>query len=399
MVLTGVCVVAQAVLKGLQHHENVTIAVDKVAALVAHWTNYERRSLTLQDEALRKGMAELQESLVDLYCTILEIQLCLTRYCDKSIFGRVAGVAYHLDMLEKQIKSMTEKDNNCQRYRSTVDVEAAFQKRNADILQWISPTDPMLMHEEVLDRTKIVEYTNCGEWLLERPMFKNWDSKNSKDQVLWLYGTVGTGKTTLMGKVVDWHLLRSSLYSESPFAIYYCSDSSGQRSSDSTTILRSLLRQLCWSAASTTISEPVQQIYERLKRDRPKDGQLSHDQCKKTLMEIFEHGSGARIFIDALDECDAPNKVLDVLRSIFTAGEGTVKIFATSRTKVQDLASISFPDACFLKIDKSSTKDDMDVYIQTKVKEREKRLRLLEGKWPGLEDRLIELLSQRAGGM
>lgn len=74
-------------MNGLQHHEEVTAAVGKVAALVAYWTNYERRSLMVQDEALKNEIAELKESLVDLYATILEIQLCLTRYCDGSIFS------------------------------------------------------------------------------------------------------------------------------------------------------------------------------------------------------------------------------------------------------------------------------------------------------------------------
>lgn len=205
--------------------------------------------------------------------------------------------------------------------------------------------------------------------------------------------------STCRGKVIDWHLSRSSLYSESPFAIYYCSDSSGQRSSDSTTILRSLVRQLCWSAASTTISEPVQQIYERLKRDRPKDGLLSHHQCEKILKEIFEHDTGARIFIDALDECDDPKEVLGVLSAISTAGEGTVKIFATSRKEVLRLAKDEFPDACFLEVEQLSTRVDMETYIQREVRERKNHLRLLRGERPDLEDRLIELLSQRAGGM
>jgi len=85
---------------------------------------------------------------------------------------------------------MKDKDDNCQKYKSTVDVQVAFQKRNAEILQWISPEDPMLMHESVLDRTKIkAKYAKCGEWLLERPEFRDWDSENSKNQVLYLYGT------------------------------------------------------------------------------------------------------------------------------------------------------------------------------------------------------------------
>jgi hypothetical protein len=84
---------------------------------------------------------------------------------------------------------------------------------------------------------------------------------------------------------------------------------------------------------------------------------LSHE---KILIEIFKHDTGARISIDALDECDRLEKVLDVLVLVSTAGKGTVKIFATSRTDVLDLAEKEFPDACFLKIDKPSTRSDME---------------------------------------
>ena len=186
---------------------------------------------------------------------------------------------------------------------------------------------------------------------------------------------------------------------KSPFAVYYCSDASGQRSADSTAILRSLVRRLCWCAASTSISKPVQRKYDRLKLDRPNDGQLSDDDCEEILKEIFESGIGARIFIDALDECDDPEKVLTVLRTISTAGRGIVKVFVSSRTDVRHRAQPYFPDACFLEINKEKTETDMEIYIQREVQERESHLRLLKGERSDLEKRLIRLLSQRAGGM
>jgi len=160
-----------------------------------------------------------------------------------------------------------------------------------------------------------------------------------------------------------------------------------------------LIRQLCWCAASTSIAEPVQRKYDRLKRDRPNDGQLSDDDCEEILKEIFKSGIGARIFIDALDECDDPEKVLNVLRAISTAGRGTVKVFVSSRTDVRHRAEPYFPDACFLPINKEKTEIDMEIYIQREIQERERHFRLLKGERPDLEEKLIKLLSQRADGM
>jgi hypothetical protein len=61
--------------------------VEKIAALVARWTNQERRFLLYQDNTLRVKLDELQKSLVDLYAAILECQVSLTRYCNGSIFS------------------------------------------------------------------------------------------------------------------------------------------------------------------------------------------------------------------------------------------------------------------------------------------------------------------------
>jgi hypothetical protein len=129
----------------------------------------------------------------------------------------VIGAAYSLDLLRTQITAIKDKDDNCKTYQSEVDAETAFQRQNANILQWVSPIDPMLMHEGIVARTKIkANYTDSGEWLLTSTEFVDWDNENGKSQVIWhleqvcpchpsfmiavrlTRSTVGTGKTTLM---------------------------------------------------------------------------------------------------------------------------------------------------------------------------------------------------------
>ena|SRR5256885_10433046 len=129
----------------------------------------------------------------------------------------MAGAAYNLDLLRTQIIAIKENDDNCKTYQSDVDAEAVFQRQNANVLRWVSPTGPMLMHEGIVARTKTkTKYTKSGEWLLTSTEFVDWDNENGKYQVIWLFGTglslplnlhdssavncstVGTGKTTLM---------------------------------------------------------------------------------------------------------------------------------------------------------------------------------------------------------
>jgi hypothetical protein len=102
----------------------------------------------------------------------------------------VIGAAYSLDLLRTQITAIKDKDDNCKTYQSEVDAETAFQRQNANILQWVSPIDPMLMHEGIVARTKIkANYTDSGEWLLTSTEFVDWDNENGKSQVIWLFGT------------------------------------------------------------------------------------------------------------------------------------------------------------------------------------------------------------------
>ena len=62
------------------------------------------------------------------------------------------------------------------------------------ILTWLSPLEPRLRHEDILDR----RVENVGEWLLQTEEFINWyagSGGESDNAVLFCYGDPGVGKT------------------------------------------------------------------------------------------------------------------------------------------------------------------------------------------------------------
>jgi len=89
-----------------------------------------------------------------------------------------------------------------------------------DILEWLSDIDPLVAYEGMLQRTHIADrYQQCGGWLLDTRIFKEWASSEFSEDysILWLRGTgksiltttvcctsvwlrrvVGTGKSTLL---------------------------------------------------------------------------------------------------------------------------------------------------------------------------------------------------------
>ena len=65
----------------------------------------------------------------------------------------------------------------------------------SQILTWLSPLEPRLRHEDILDR----RVENVGEWLLQTEEFINWCASSrggeSDNAVLFCYGDPGVGKT------------------------------------------------------------------------------------------------------------------------------------------------------------------------------------------------------------
>jgi len=70
-----------------------------------------------------------------------------------------------------------------------------FADDRSNILDWLSPLDPKLRHQDIGDR----RVRGVGEWLLQTGEFRSWCSGNeggeSDNAVLFSYGDPGAGKT------------------------------------------------------------------------------------------------------------------------------------------------------------------------------------------------------------
>lgn len=100
------------------------------------------------------------------------------------------------------------------------------------------------------------------------------------------------------------------------------------------------------------------------------------------------------IIIDALDECSDPLELLSNLNDIASSANSNTKFFFSSRMNV-DIRE-EFPQCAKVEIN-SRSNQDIEIYVKTEVKTRKRRL--LHGKAPELEDRLIKILTHRAQGM
>ena len=173
---------------------------------------------------------------------------------------------------------------------------------------------------------------------------------------------------------------------------FYCSQSGGKRTPPEG-VFRSLVAR---SVDGLSIARSVKSEYENRKSE------LSLDQCRHLLVGLVALYEQTTVIIDALDECEDYTRLLLNLKMVSKDAPKAIKFFFSSRTNVK--LPEDFPTWEKLELDsqKSLTVGDVKTYIETQVKDRETLgfgFRLLRGKYPALEDRLVKILTRRAQGM
>lgn len=119
--------------------------------------------------------------------------------------------------------------------------------------------------------------------------------------------------------------------------------------------------------------------------------------CEDLLIAFMKEGIKLRIVIDALDECDDPDRLLKALHNIIESAPGQCQLLVSGRPEVQ--VKRRFADITILDVQKYTTSIDMRSYITKEVKRPDKSERIFGGDREDLEDRLIDILNRKANGM
>jgi hypothetical protein len=181
---------------------------------------------------------------------------------------------------------------------------------------------------------------------------------------------------------------------------HYCSKvQAGKARVDPMSILRSIVRQMAWVPETMSIASPINQVYTRLQLNRPIEGNLSSRDCECLIKEILHeaqilHGAAFRVVIDALDECEEPEKLL---KSLLRATESCENVYfmLSSRPNVRIHAYV--PSAVPIDIDPAKSLEDMKFFVSNEIDHRDEKL--LEGAAPEMEEQLCALLLGNANGM
>ncbi|KAI0544940.1 hypothetical protein F4679DRAFT_588962 [Xylaria curta] len=214
---------------------------------------------------------------------------------------------------------LNEKDKDCSHRKRTVEWEVKRRKENIEILDFIRirGEDPEPKHQSIMERTGVNVSTTAGGWFCETADFTSWagglSNFETKERLFWLKGPMGTGKTTLMCRVM-------SRFGERPisgvrFVPYYCYASSASKelkAPNYETIVRALCRRLAWNGDGT-VAEHARKVYDMNKMDTEES--LTVKKTWEPLLEkLVESSKSTVVFvIDALDECIKAGQCKDFL--------------------------------------------------------------------------------------
>ena len=420
--------ILQGALNDSEQHAAALDGLAQVSPIVARYAEVEviyqrKRNTTLE--------REFEIGLVDLYAEILKYQISAACHCERSTFQRLLRALPKLDDWQGMIQNIKMKDAACQdmtrifdsqdqklvnfKLQSLAEKNEEMMKAFLDVLRnvseerkqqnnriprWVCSHVAGRDHQNILSKGKLgVEYANSGQWLLNHPRFLKWASpERDKPPVLWICGAVGSGKSSVVCRVIEWHLERASSREDDQVIYFYCSRTGGEDQDPGippATVLSGMVSQLCWSPDGSGIQEAVSNLYKRLQSERPDEASLSLEESVKLIVELSGSCAQTTIIIDALDECSQPYPLLRALQDILDKTAGRLKLFVSSRVNVDVPSAVTTVSRINLHAEDTFT--DVHDYVWKEVKQSKRRL--LKGKEPELEDKVVETLSYRAQGM
>jgi ankyrin repeat domain-containing protein 50 len=216
------------------------------------------------------------------------------------------------------------------------------------VIAWLGLNNAPINHD--LARKKHEPKT--GDWFLQSEKFITWT--NAKRSSLWLRGKAGSGKTILCSTIIDHVIKMCDSNSTDRYAYFYFDFNSKWTAVD---MLRSIIVQLCTSQ----IPPELHQLYQECVRAQRQPHQIS---LIKIFSALLTTSHRTFVILDALDECEDRNKLLEIIIEMMASSSTYLNILVTSR-KEQDIEDelVSLINT-LLNLEEAVVDRDIALYIQ-----------------------------------
>lgn len=187
-------------------------------------------------------------------------------------------------------------------------------------------------------------------------------------------------------------------YNEFSLTYFYCNyGEAGRR--DPSSILRSIVKQLCLQSPTGSLPESVLAIYN--KRQQENDSRpLDIDEIKGLLVNLSAGFLQTTIVIDALDECDRGTReiLFDILEFVMFLAKTPIKIFATSRDDGDLMTRLEMLPNVYIQ--QGQNDGDITLFINSEITACTTNRKLLNGVVADdLRERIVSTLQGKAHGM
>ncbi|CAI0655321.1 unnamed protein product, partial [Colletotrichum noveboracense] len=269
-------------------------------------------------------------------------------------------------------------------------------KRTNQILE-TCPLDLPIVHEARYDSADVQDGPRCesGTRSHIRDRIASWVNEDSAEPVFWLSGPAGTGKSTIGRTIVD------TFAGENRLAAGYFFKRGEQGRINTTRLFPTLAAQLAETIPA--FKDCLQKSLRGLDRDamEKKGLEVQFNQLLwRTLADLALETSRLTkvIIIDALDECERPEHLRQILALLSKFGTFTtmcLRVLVTSRSTSAVMTALD--GVCHRNLDlegehRDETRNDVASFLKQKFADIKTRWDILET-WPdqGQLDHLIFL--------
>ncbi|KAF4337347.1 ankyrin repeat domain protein [Fusarium beomiforme] len=240
-----------------------------------------------------------------------------------------------------------------------------------------------LQTEDVWDNVPDASQGTCN-WILDHDAYKSW--LETPSGFLWITGKAGTGKSTLMKYIIETYRQQNP----PNWIVTHFFFRTGT-SQSMTSLLSSLIYQLLKTTPATQTFEIFSDFVK--KREHQGSGNIwDTDILTQSLLRLADKltalGDSLFFFIDGLDECDDPGKVVDIFQRL--------NAFIPSRRT--GICISSRPSNSFMPVAEIRMEDNNQFDIKRYLANR---LLVLEDRLPPTLDiqKITQTLTEKADGM
>ncbi|KAL8736836.1 MAG: hypothetical protein Q9181_002279 [Wetmoreana brouardii] len=222
------------------------------------------------------------------------------------------------------------------------------------------------------------------EWILLRPAFRSWiEDDHTRSSILWVNGLPGCGKSVLSSFVIE--QLQDLGYS----CQYFFFRAGDQSKRTVNLMLRSLAYQI--AAQVPQLRKQLQKLADDALQLEKAEGRTLWQKVFASYLYKLQLRKPLYWVVDALDECEAPQKLLSLFSSISQSQTPLRIMFVGRNTPALSSAFQRMQDSIQLDtVAADGATEDLELYVS-------KEIEYMRG-GPHLKDRITRMICKMANG-